>query len=201
MSNYWNQNVPIGYICHMSDGSELMHSHKYIEKYQKNGKWYYVYDEDKGNKNLVSTTTKSNNLTGTKKTYTYNKNIDDRTKKEDYAITKAANAVKNTLTSIKDKSGLTDRKNMKDAEAAATKLNEWASESASKSEQYLKVYKDKNTAVEYTRNAREKTIRASYYKQQAKSYADAYSKTPIGKIENKISSAKSWLEKKLKKNK
>jgi hypothetical protein len=185
----------------MSDGSELMHSHKYIEKYQKNGKWYYVYDEDKGTKNLKSTTTKSNNLTGTTKTYTYNKNVDDRTEKEDTTITKVSNAVKNTVTSIKDKSGLTDRKMMKQNESAAAKLNEWASESASNSQWQLKVNKDKNTAVEYTRNAREKTIRASYYKQQAKSYADAYAKTPLGKIENKVSSAKSWLEKKLKKSK
>jgi hypothetical protein len=34
LANYWNQNIPIGYICHMSDGSELMHSHKYIQKYK-----------------------------------------------------------------------------------------------------------------------------------------------------------------------
>lgn len=201
MSNYWNQNVPIGYICHMSDGSELMHSHKYIEKYQKNGKWYYVYDEDKGTKNLKSTTTKSNNLTGTTKTYTYNKNVDDRTKKEDTTITKVTNAVKNTVTSIKDKSGLTDREKMKQNESSAAQLDKWASKSAINSDYELKVNNDKSAAVEYTRDAHEKTVRASYYRQQAKSYADAYAKTPLGKIENKVSSAKSWLEKKLKKSK
>jgi hypothetical protein len=189
----------------MSDGSELMHSHKYIQKYQKNGKTYYVYDEDRGDKNLVSAKTYSANGSVYAGEYTYNKDINDRNEKEYKITTKiknaAAGAAKSATNTVKSATNTVNDTVKSATNTVKTALHPIADKLGhNEKDEYTYYLNELNKQRSFSNLGQALTFSINT-REKAYEHAVAYSKTPIGKLDIAVYTAKSWVADKLKKSK